>query len=134
MIWQFLLRSLRWLGVVAGVWGVLWPALAAEAARQRFDLPADVVARAIKTFALQSGVEILISSELGRDIRTQPVVGEFTPREALDRMLSHTALIAKQDEKTGVITIMRAASTPGQDGSRPPSADAPSSAKKKRIL
>lgn len=132
MIWQLLSRSPRWLGVVAGVWCVLWPALAAEAARTRFDLPADVVARSIKTFAQQSGLEILISADLGRAIRTQAVVGEFTPREALDRMLSRTTLVAQQDEKTGVITIMRAASAPGQAGARPPGAAAPSSAKKKR--
>lgn len=132
MLWQLLSRSPRWLSVVAAVWGFLWPVLAAEAARLKFDLPADVVARSIKIFAQQSGVEILISADLGREIRTQAVVGEFTPREALDRMLGRTTLVAKQDEKTGVITIMRAASAPGQAGARPPGVDAPSSAKKKR--
>ncbi|MCF7689754.1 MAG: STN domain-containing protein [Cephaloticoccus sp.] len=80
--------------------------MAVDDTKIKFDLPADIVARSVKTFALQSGKEILISAELGRDIRTKPVKGEFTPSEAVNRMLNHTGLMATEDEKTGAIVIL----------------------------
>ncbi len=126
-------RSFHWLGVCATALSVLCPSLAVEAAKMKFDVPADVVARAIKTFAQQSNVEILIRAELGREIRTQPVKGEFSLREAIDRMLRGTGLVANQDEKTGVVTIVAAASANGQNAAADPPADPQSSIKKKAI-
>jgi len=48
---------------------------AAAEARKQFDSPADIAAHSLKAFAYQSGVEVLISAELGRETRTQPVTG-----------------------------------------------------------
>lgn len=121
------------LGAVAAALSVCCPAFATDAARIRFDLSADVVARSVKAFAQQSGKEVLISAELGREIRTQPVKGEFTPREAIDRMLSRTGLVAMQDEKTGAMVIMLAASASGQGGAARSDAGAPSPPSKKKF-
>lgn len=131
MTWPILPRLPYCIGAFAAALSVLCPTYAAEVAKIKFDLPADVVARSIKTFAQQSGKEILISAELGREIRTRPVKGEFTPREAVDRMLSRTGLMAKQDEKTGAMVIMLAAGANGQNGATRPNADTQSSLKKK---
>lgn len=133
MTWPILPRLPYCIAAFAVALSVLCPTYAADVAKIKFDLPADVVARSIKTFAQQSGKEILISAELGRKIRTQPVKGEFTPREAVDRMLSGTGLMAKQDEKTGAMVIMLAASANGQNGAAGPNADAQSSSKKKAL-
>ncbi|MBI4626635.1 MAG: hypothetical protein HY736_25875 [Verrucomicrobia bacterium] len=39
-------------------------------------------------------------------MKTNAVQGDFTPREALERMLSRTALTVKQDERTGALAII----------------------------
>jgi hypothetical protein len=131
MTWLILPRLPYGIGALAVALSVLSSTFAADVAKIKFDLPADVVARSIKTFAQQSGKEILISAELGREIRTSPVKGEFTPREAVDRMLSRTGLMAKQDEKTGAMVIMVAVGESGQNGAAKPNADAHSTVKKK---
>jgi len=131
MTWPIIPRLPYGIGALAVALSILSSTFAADVAKIKFDLPADVVARSIKTFAQQSGKEILISAELGREIRTSPVKGEFTPREAVDRMLSRTGLMAKQDEKTGAMVIMLAVGENGQNGAAKPNADAHSTVKKK---
>ena len=84
-----------------------------------------MAARSLKLFARQSGVQVLISASLGRETRTQPVKGVFTPREALDRMLSETGLIVKEDAKNGTMAVL-----PPPSGSNESSA-APDSEKEK---
>jgi iron complex outermembrane receptor protein len=109
-----------------GVWlsaGVLAGGLAAaEPARRNFNLPADLAANSLKAFAQQSGIEVVIRAELGRTVRTQPVRGEYTPREALERLLARTGLAVKEDAETGVMAIVPAAlPAPARSGA----ADAP---------
>ena len=70
----------------------------------------DVAARSLKNFASQSGVQVLISAELGRKVHTQPVKGRFTPREALELMLAQTGLGVKEDEKSQSMAIIPAKS------------------------
>lgn len=118
MTCRFFQRFPHCLGALATTLLALCPASAADAAKIRFDLPADVVANSIRTFARQSSQEVLISAELGRGTLTQPVKGEFTPREAVDRMLVRTGLVAQQDAKTGALVIMPAA---GPDADTTPS-------------
>ena len=130
MVLQLALKSFRPPGVLAVVLSVACFALGADVAKKPFDLPADVAARSLKTFAQQSGVEVLIRAELGREIRTQLVKGEFTPREALDRMLSHTGLAVKEDEQTGAMAIMAAGTANGGNGSAKSDLNAESTKKK----
>jgi len=57
---------------------------ASESTPKSFDVPADAAEKAIKLFSQQAGREVLFSTELVHDIRTQPVKGEMLPRVALD--------------------------------------------------
>ncbi len=106
-------------------------AMAQNTARMSFDLPGDVAATSLKNFARQSGLEVLISADLGRSIRTQPVKGDFTPGEAVERMLLRTGLVAKQDAKTGAMIIKLAESTLDHEGADQPNDGTASSPKKK---
>lgn len=100
------LKSLCHLCAVVVVWLAVQAAPAAEPVRKEFDLPADVAARSLKQFARQSGVQVLISADLGRETRTRSVKGLFTPREALDRMLAETGLTVKEDTKNGTMAVL----------------------------
>lgn len=88
------------------VWLTVQVAQAAESMKKEFDLPADVAARSLKQFARQSGVQVLISADLGRETHTRSVKGLFTPREALDRMLAETGLTVKEDPKNGTMAVL----------------------------
>ncbi len=106
-------------------------AAAQNTARVSFDLPSDVAATSLKNFARQSGLEVLISADLGRSIRTQPVRGEYTPIEAVERMLLRTGLVAKQDAKTGAMIIKLEESAISPAGTDSLNDDPASSPKKK---
>ncbi len=115
--WQMRLRCSRLLtslAVVAAPWTA--SAEATTNSTIKFDLPSDVAATSLKTFSRQSGLEVLISADLGKGTRTRAVHGEFTPREAIDLMLSHTVLVANQDEKSGAMIIHRAPDAPARLG------------------
>lgn len=58
-----------------------------------FNLPSDEFPKAILEFYHQSRIEVLfLASDNLSEIHTQPVVGEFEPVEALERMLKGTGL------------------------------------------
>lgn len=125
----------RWVCLLAAVAAVagLRPAGFARddsAMKLAFDLPADDAERSLKRFSARSGLEVLFVSEAATNVRTNAVKGDFTPREAIDRMLAGTKLAAKQAEKDGAMTIVSAA---GANGSHPAetAADTQSSPKKK---
>ena len=59
----------------------------------KFNLPSDEFPKAILEFHRQSKIEVLFSQEKSlNDIHTRPVVGEYTPREALGILLQGTGL------------------------------------------
>ncbi len=59
----------------------------------KFNLPSDQVPKAILDFIYQSKVEVLfLSTDSLYKLRTQPVVGEFEPAQALGLMLKGTGL------------------------------------------
>jgi len=88
---------------------------AQEVARRQFDIPADSAAKTLKVFSAQSGRALLVDSDLVRTVKTAAVQGSFTPREAVDRMLAGTGLVAAQDEKNGAFTVQRADNRPSGD-------------------
>lgn len=97
----------------------------AEAALKRFDVPAGEARATIKQAAQQAGIEIVFSADVVAGVRTRPVAGELTVREAFDRLLSGTGLRAVWDEKTGGLSIAREARTaPGGASSSAESAGA----------
>ncbi len=93
------------------LWGLLLVAafLSASGARAadskvRFYLPSDEFPKAILDFYHQSNIEVLfLANDSLRNIRTQPVIGEFEPREALERMLKGTGLIFEFDTEHSVL-------------------------------
>jgi outer membrane receptor protein involved in Fe transport len=107
--------ALAWCVLGLGAFAAV-PLFAAEPAKKQLDVPADTATRAIKRLSEQSGVEVLFPSNLARDVRTNAVRGEFTPREALDQMLAGTGLVSAQDAATGALTVRREGIDP--NGSR----------------
>ena len=100
---------------------LLWAALPAaeEAARRHYDIPAGAAVVTLKRAAHQGGLEIVYSAAVVEGVQTQPVAGEFTPREALERMVAHTPLKLFPDPRTGALSIIRSADAPPRPSSQP---------------
>ncbi len=88
-------------------------------AKRSYNLPRGDAATTLGRFAEVSGSQIVYMMDKVRGQTTNAVKGEFSPREALDRMLAGTALSAWQDQATGVFVISRDA------GSSPPATAQP---------
>ncbi len=79
----------------------------AEAGKRSFNLPRGDAATTLKQFAATAGTPIVYLVERVRGETTNAVRGEFTPREALERMLAGSALEAAQDAATGALVVSR---------------------------
>lgn len=105
------------------------PLFSAENAKRAFDLPAGTAEISLKKFSEQSGIEVLFATRLVGQVATNAVRGEFTDREALERLLAGTNLIAKRDARTGALTISIAPKTASlvstRDSPRPPQDNRP---------
>lgn len=73
-----------------------------------FDIPAGDAEKMLQRFAVQSGVEVLFSTQAAKGVRTNAVKGAFAVEEAVRRMLSGTPLYLVSDTKNGVLRIARA--------------------------
>ena len=91
---------------------------AADAGRRRFDIPAGAAVTTIKRAALQAGLEIVYSASVVDGVPTPAVVGEFRPREGIERLLAGTGLRLVEDKQTGVLSVSR--ETAAQPKARPP--------------
>lgn len=96
------------------LWCVMAASVAAESTRIRFSLPAEAAEQALKKFSLQSGLEVLFATDIAARVTTNAVRGNFAAKEAIDRMLAGTPLVAIQDERTGAMKISRSGNEPGQ--------------------
>ncbi|WP_183029933.1 TonB-dependent receptor domain-containing protein [Altericroceibacterium spongiae] len=76
-----------------------------------FSIPASRLSEALKQFAIQSGEQILVPSELGRNVKSAGVVGQFSQEEALKRVLAGTGYKAVRSG-SGVISFQKAAPAP----------------------
>jgi outer membrane receptor protein involved in Fe transport len=72
-----------------------------------FDLPAAAAEKTLRAFSTESGLSVVFPSDITLNVRTQALKGNFTPREALDRLLVGTGLVAVADARTGAFTIER---------------------------
>jgi len=99
-----LLRPFSRIAILFLMWNVL---LSAETTSRRFNIPADTAARSLKAFSEQSGIEVLISSELAQQVRTLGVQGEMAPRAALDALLAGTGLEVVADPRSGALAVRR---------------------------
>ena len=79
---------------------------AANNDKKDFDVPAGDAGGTLKRFAQQAHREIMFPAESVSGIKTNALKGEFTVREALDRMLAGTSLRATEDDKTGALVII----------------------------
>jgi iron complex outermembrane receptor protein len=94
-------------------------AAAAAAPKTNFRLPVGDAASTLRQFSQQARTPIVYPVDAVRGVTTNAVQGEFTAREALDRMVTGTGLVVAQDGKTGALTVGRPS---------PPAAPAPRSA------
>ena len=85
---------------------------AADAAVKPFDVPSGAASRTLKIFAQQSGREIVYSAESIGGTTTHAVRGEFTARDALDRMTAGTGLTVGVDEKSGLFSVRNETTAP----------------------
>ncbi|HUR59917.1 MAG TPA: TonB-dependent receptor plug domain-containing protein [Opitutaceae bacterium] len=88
---------------------------ATPAGRRSYQLAGGDAATTLRQFVEQSGEQVVYLVPKVRGVTTNPVTGEFTAREVLERMLAHTALIIVEDQKTGALLVQRAT-----NGTRPP--------------
>ena len=112
-------RDGRWLALLCAL---LWATLPAaeEAARRHYDIPAGSAVVTLKRAAHQGGLEIVYSAAVVEGFQTQPVVGEFTPREALERMVANTPLKLFPDPRTGALSVLRTPDRTTQTDLPPP--------------
>ncbi|HEU5077660.1 MAG TPA: TonB-dependent receptor plug domain-containing protein [Opitutaceae bacterium] len=97
----------------------------AQGQEQRaFDLPAGEAASTLRLFSSQAGVQLLVSSDDIRGIKTREVHGELKPLAAIQKMLENTQLVAREDRATGTIAVVAAASA-HDEGSAPPKPNKP---------
>ena len=80
-----------------------------------FDLPGDEANRSLRRFSEQAGLEVFHPSSATKGLRTRPVKGEMTPREALAALLAGTDLRVVEDKKSGALAIV-----PPEEAGRPP--------------
>jgi iron complex outermembrane receptor protein len=74
--------------------------------KQPFDVPAGDLEGALFTFSGQANLQILYSSDLVTGLRTRGVQGDYTPDEALTRLLADTGLEYRYSNPT-TITLHR---------------------------
>ncbi len=74
------------------------PAIASEAQRQSFDIPAGPLARQLNELAAQTGLLLAADADLTRDRQSQAVRGSYSAEEALDLMLAGSGLMAQRKD------------------------------------
>lgn len=95
----------RLVAFAACLLGVVAATRAADAPKKTFAIAAGDAETTLRHFSQQAGVQFIFDSDKVSGVRTAELRGEYAPREALDRMLSGTGLVAVQNEKTGALTL-----------------------------
>jgi iron complex outermembrane receptor protein len=75
----------------------------AEAMEMDFNIPAQTLSSALKTFAEDTGLQMLYSSDTVKGIRSSRVNGKHQPKEALDILLGNTGLSFKFTDSNTVV-------------------------------
>lgn len=94
---------------------------------RRYDIPPGEAAHTLKLFAEVSGEQVVYLVEAVRNVRTNAVAGEYTARDALNRLVEHTNLRVIEDTKSGALMVAR---VPGEEA-RTPGTQTEGSGKKK---
>ena len=77
--------------------------------RCRFDVPAGRADSTLMQFAKQANVEIIYDAEAVGKATTNAVLGEYSPSDALLRMIAGTGLVVERDENTGAFAVVNGA-------------------------
>lgn len=78
----------------------------AAPAAVHFEIPAGDAARTLQIFLVTSHIEMLYRLDKIRGIQTHAVNGDFTPREALAKMLEGTTLTYSFTSDETFVTVM----------------------------
>ena len=98
---------------------VAWSAVFAATSEKRvFNVSADTAEKSLKRFSQQAGVEVLFPTGIARQVRTQAVRGEMTPKDALSTMLADTGLVIIQDARTQAFSIRQETESEKKTGER----------------
>ncbi|WP_102156013.1 TonB-dependent receptor [Tsuneonella flava] len=109
------------MGISAVALCMAMPACAQSAERQHYDLPAQDLARSVRAVADQSSATIVASADLLAGLRAPALRGEFTPEQALARLIAGTPL-----RVTGVgdaLVLQRVPTDRTQDAAAPGAGD-----------
>ncbi len=88
------------------------PLPGAEAVRRPFALAAGRAEVTLEAFSVQADVPVVFPLREVRGVATNPVHGDFAPREALQRLVAGASLEVRQDEATGSFVVRRARPAP----------------------
>ncbi len=75
--------------------------------RKSYDVPAGEALASFKKFTIQSGEQLLYSTDAVEGGTTNAVKGTFTAREALNQMIDGTNLAVVADKKNGALSLVR---------------------------
>ncbi len=87
-------------------------AAAARPATARFDIPAQPLAAALRSYMRQSGVQVAYPAALAAGVQSSTVSGELDAHAALLRLLQGSGLVARR-VGTGAVSLERAPSSTG---------------------
>jgi len=102
-------RFLR-LGVFASIASSIKTALHSSEGKPKrtyFNVPEGRAAKTLKLAVKQAKLEIILSADMVKHVRTRKIRGTFTPIEAFNRMLSGSKLEMVRHEESGVYTIKK---------------------------
>ena len=83
------------------------PVASAENLGKHFEIAAGDAAITLKRFAEDSGNQVVFLVDSVRGITTNPLKGEYTPREALSLLVANTVLVVGEDAETGALMARR---------------------------
>jgi iron complex outermembrane receptor protein len=83
-------------------------ASASDLGKRMFAVPGGDASASIKEFAKQADIQVMFPTAPMGGVSTHPVEGEFTPFEALNRMLAGTAFVAIEDPESGALAVRSA--------------------------
>ena len=75
---------------------------------RRYQLGAGDAEHTLRQFVEQSGEQVVYVVTKIRGVTTNPLAGEFTAREALNRLVARTSLLVVEDAKSGALMVNRA--------------------------
>lgn len=104
-----LVTARRLLSVAALGALLTWPSVGRAATTAMFDMPAQPLSQALAAFSEQTGISILVTSDLINNKTAAPVHGRLTPSAALRELLEPTDLTVRRVDESAWTLLPRAA-------------------------